>query len=100
MVHDYLNNKQETDMFFKDGWFYPGDYGSINGKGEVVIAGRWTEVINLGGVKINQFLLDLFFLKYPNVKDAAVFSHQNEIGLDELIVAIVSDEPLNIDTLS
>ena len=99
MVNNYLNNTQETDIFFSDGWFYPGDYGSINHQGELTISGRWSEIINLGGVKINQFLLDLFFLKYPGVKDAGVFTHENEIGLEELIVAIVSDEPLDIDTL-
>jgi len=99
MVNSYLNNKQESDIFFSDGWFYPGDLGSINRQGELTINGRWSEVINLGGVKINKFLLDLFFLKYPGVRDAAVFTHENEIGLDELIVAIVSDEKLDIDTL-
>jgi acyl-coenzyme A synthetase/AMP-(fatty) acid ligase len=99
MVQSYLNNDKETKTFFKDGWFYPGDYAFINDQGQISLAGRGAEVINLGGVKINQFLIDLFFFKYPGVKDAAVFTYQNAIGLDELAAAIVSDEPLNIDVL-
>jgi acyl-coenzyme A synthetase/AMP-(fatty) acid ligase len=99
MVSGYLNNDKDTDVFFKDGWFYPGDYGYINDNKQIALVGRGNEIINMGGVKVNQFLIDMFFLKYPGVRDAAVFTYQNSTGLDELVAAIVSDEPLNIDAL-
>ena len=99
MVTNYLDNEKDSAIFFNDGWFYPGDYGFINDKRKISLVGRGNEIINIGGVKVNQFLIDMFLLKYPGVKDAAVFTYQNSIGLDELVAAIVSDEPLNIDEL-
>jgi acyl-coenzyme A synthetase/AMP-(fatty) acid ligase len=99
MVTKYLNNEKDSAIFFKDGWFYPGDYAFMNDNRKISLVGRGNEIINIGGVKVNQFLIDMFFLKYPGVKDAAVFTYQNSTGLDELVVAIVSEEPINIDEL-
>jgi long-chain acyl-CoA synthetase len=99
MVNSYFENPNDTKIFFKDGWFYSGDKGYFNQANKLVITGRNSEVINLGGVKINYFLLDMFFLKYPGIKDAAVFTYVNATGVEELAVAIVSDNQIDIPIL-
>ena len=52
----YINSAAVQDEAFSDGWFYPGDSGSVDNEGNLTIAGRDDDVINVGG---NKFSLDL-----------------------------------------
>ena len=47
----YLNDDAATREFFRDGYFYPGDLGEIRSDGRLVMSGRASNVINLGGEK-------------------------------------------------
>ena len=38
---------------FRDGWFYPGDQGVLHDDGLIAIAGRSSDTVNVGGLKIS-----------------------------------------------
>ena len=38
---------------FRDGWFYPGDYGQIDADNRLWLSGRRDDLINAGGAKFN-----------------------------------------------
>ena len=38
---------------FRDGWFYPGDRGILHDDGLIAIAGRSSDAVNLGGLKLS-----------------------------------------------
>ena len=52
-VSGYVGTPRNAQGVFKDGWFYPGDLGTITPERLLIIAGREKAVINVGGNKIN-----------------------------------------------
>ncbi|HQJ35602.1 MAG TPA: class I adenylate-forming enzyme family protein [Rhodoglobus sp.] len=75
---------------FEDGWFTPGDRGTLTTDGELVLGGRDTEIFNLGGVKIDPATVDEPALAFPGVIDAAAFAVERVPGLAEVGLAVVT----------
>ncbi|MDB5872233.1 MAG: long-chain fatty acid--CoA ligase [Ramlibacter sp.] len=99
MVQEYFRSPEESARSFRDGWFYPGDRGSLNKKGALVLAGRDNEVVNIGGGKIDPTLIDQFVADYPGVEDAAVFAAETATGSKNTAIAIVAADGLDMDAL-
>jgi long-chain acyl-CoA synthetase len=99
MVHEYLGNPEATGNNFKDGWFYPGDLGLIRPDKGLTLAGRASEVLNAGGVKIDPTELDLFAVTHPQVVDAASFGYTTSTGLQQVGIALVTDGRLDVQAL-
>lgn len=84
---------------FRDGWFYPGDVGRIDADGMLIIVGRKSEIINVGGVKIAPDLVDEVLAAQPGVRDAAAFAYHNDHGEEELWAAVVTEAPPDVPAL-
>jgi acyl-CoA synthetase (AMP-forming)/AMP-acid ligase II len=87
----YYKNPEATAQFFKGGYFYPGDLGFIDEAGRLNLEGRITDVINLGGVKVNSEHIESIALAQLGVRDCAAFAHINSSGIEELCIALVVD---------
>lgn len=87
----YIMSTPETEAMFRDGWFYPGDVGTLHADGILAITGRASEVINRGGVIVAPEMIEDALRNYPGVKDVAVFGVPGKNGLDQIWAAIVSD---------
>lgn len=98
MSHSYYNNKEATAEFFRDGFFYPGDMGLIDGNGGVVLHGRSSETINLGGAKLNPEIIDRIALAQLGVVDAAAFPLLGSKGVEQLAVALVTGDGFSRET--
>ena len=48
----YPPERAAENTSFRDGWFYPGDLGRYETDGLLVLTGRTSEVINVGGLKL------------------------------------------------
>jgi acyl-coenzyme A synthetase/AMP-(fatty) acid ligase len=92
MATSYYKNPVATAEFFKDGFFYPGDKGYLDESGRLVLEGRINEVINLGGVKLNPEVVDDLAMAQLGVVDCAAFSIPGPAGIDQLALALVTDE--------
>jgi acyl-coenzyme A synthetase/AMP-(fatty) acid ligase len=95
MATSYYKNPDATSRFFKDGYFYPGDLGFIDHQGRLVLEGRSTDVINLGGVKINPERIESIALAQLGVRDCAAFAAISSSGVEELAIALVVDGDFN-----
>lgn len=84
----YLHAKAGQDNL-RGGWFYPGDTGALTPEGILCIHGRSTEIINSGGVKISPDVVENILRGHAGVKDVAALGIVNELGVEELWVAIV-----------
>jgi acyl-CoA synthetase (AMP-forming)/AMP-acid ligase II len=91
----YLNDPVASRNVFRDGWFYPGDIGSLSGDGLLFVSGRVAERINAGGVKVAPNVIEDVFGQRPEISDAAAFEFINEEGISEIGVALVPHE--NVD---
>ena len=94
MVSGYVDNEEATRAHFRDGWFYPGDVGSISAAGEVRVLGRVDDVLNVGGVKVVPEVIEDVLLKVPGVKDVGVFTMEDR-GRIGFWAALVEDGPVD-----
>ncbi|MBL4806250.1 MAG: acyl--CoA ligase [Rhodobacteraceae bacterium] len=73
LVPGYLNAPAAQQKSFRDGWFYPGDYGHWGKAGALVIEGRDDELVNIAGIKFDPSRIDTALLTCTGIKAAACF---------------------------
>jgi acyl-coenzyme A synthetase/AMP-(fatty) acid ligase len=71
MANGYLDNLEQTQKRFRDGWFYPGDVGSLAEDGTLFVHGRTDDMMILNGVNIFPAELERALESHPAVKAAA-----------------------------
>ena len=71
------------------GWFVPGDRGRLTADGSLVLAGRDSELFNVGGVKLDPMRIDELALAFAGVRDAAAFPLERRAGIPEVGLAVV-----------
>lgn len=84
---------------FRDGWFSPGDRGSLTPEGALVIDGREGEIVNVGGVKLDPATVDAAVEGFPGVVDAATFVIEKRPGVPELGLAVVASAECDLRAL-
>ena len=77
-----------------DGWFYPGDLGTVWADGMLCLAGRAEDMMNCGGVKLSARAIEEALLGLPGVTEAAAFAVPDARGLDQPWAAIVAQVPI------
>ena len=87
----YLDDEQATAKMFRDGFFYPGDMAIKRADGQVRILGRVSDVINVQGAKVAVGPIEESICRFLNVDEVCLFTHLNDAGQDELIIAMQSD---------
>jgi acyl-coenzyme A synthetase/AMP-(fatty) acid ligase len=99
MATGYIGDPQTTAQAFRDGWFFPGDRGRFVDDGVLVITGRETELINMGGSKMNPVLIDEFLCEQAGIRDAAAFGVENDSGVPQIWAAVVVDREIDVGKL-
>jgi acyl-coenzyme A synthetase/AMP-(fatty) acid ligase len=85
---------EERSAQFEDGWFYPGDLAVLRADGWLIVTGRNTDVINLGGKKLSAVEMESRLQNLDNVEDVCVMNVDIR-GKESLAVAVVC--PLDAD---
>ena len=85
----YFGDPETSARHFRDGWFYPGDFGYLRDDNLLVIGGREETRLNVGGDKINPEIVEEAIATFPAVADCAVISIGNELGIEEIHALIV-----------
>jgi acyl-coenzyme A synthetase/AMP-(fatty) acid ligase len=79
---------------FRDGWFYPGDLGRITPDGLMILSGRTSDVINVGGLKLAPEVIEDILRGHPAVAEVAAFGAMGASGIEEISVALVANRPI------
>lgn len=98
-IDHYIDDPEESAKVFRNGWFYPGDLGSLTSDNLLIISGRQNDVLNAGGGKMAAEKLEAVLTSYPGVREAAVFMATSEGGIEEVWAAIVCSETVDPDAL-
>jgi fatty-acyl-CoA synthase len=98
-VDGYFRNPEESAKVFRQGWFYPGDQGTLSAEGLLVITGRQHAVLNLGGDKISAEAIELVLTQLPGVLEAAAVAVPNVNGVNEVWAVVVAGEQIDEPTL-
>jgi len=75
-----------------DGWFRTGDLGWLDGAGNLTIAGRAKEVVQVGGFNVFPAEVESFLLTHPAIAQAAVIGVPHR-ALGEALEAFVVLSP-------
>jgi acyl-coenzyme A synthetase/AMP-(fatty) acid ligase len=89
LTDGYLGNPEATARAFRDGWFYPGDMGSVDKAGYLTLTGRVDELLNLGGNKVDPFIIEAALEAQPGVEESVVVAVQSSEGTAMLIALVV-----------
>lgn len=87
-VPGYIGEPELTAAYFQDGWFHPGDLGTLDATGALRITGRTGDVINAGGRKLNAAELDEIIQAHPDVADGYCFIDRDQFGADVLAAVL------------
>lgn len=98
-VSGYVGTPRNAQGVFKDGWFYPGDVGSISEDRLLVIAGREKAILNVGGNKIHPEAIEAVLLSYPGVVNAGAFCRPNAAGVEEVWAVVTVGDAFEADKL-
>jgi long-chain acyl-CoA synthetase len=98
-ANGYFRDPDASTLAFKDGWFYPGDIGSLSADGQLRLAGRSSEIINAGGVKIDPAKVDEAAMEVTGVQDVAGFGCEDEMGVTQFVIAVVPGIDFDADRL-
>ena len=97
MAVAYVDDDQSSQNSFRNGWFYTGDEGSIDTENRLFLSGRISEVLNLGGIKIQPRVVEDLALTVAGISDAAGFGFTGTGGVQQLALAVVQQPGESID---
>ena len=93
----YWKNEEKTkSSFLDDGWFLTGDIGYLDKDNRLFITDRKKDMIVMSGWKIYPTEVEEVLIKYPQVKEIAIFSindcHRGEIPVAAIVWESESDD--------
>jgi acyl-CoA synthetase (AMP-forming)/AMP-acid ligase II len=94
-IKEYIAAPEETARALRDGWFYPGDIGSLTRDNMLIISGRQKTIMNVGGDKASPEMIESVLMAFPGIERAGVRSVANAFGIEEVWAAYVSHSGVN-----
>ncbi len=98
-IDRYLAKGPQAEDTLRDGWFYPGDTGSVTEDGMLVVTGRATDVINIGGNKLAPASIEATACRIVGVHQAGAVGLRNAAGFEDVCVAAVCDVSVPLASL-
>ena len=86
----YYEDEKETKRVINDGWFYTGDLGYFDKKGQLYITGRKKDIIVLkNGKKVNPEELESIINQSEYIEESLIYKENNS---DKINVKVVYSE--------
>jgi acyl-CoA synthetase (AMP-forming)/AMP-acid ligase II len=91
----YLNNSDNS--ISEDGWFKTGDIVETDEDGSIMILGRESDIINVGGEKVFPAEIESLLMQVPFIIDCQVFAEKSLITGNIIAANIVSNSDRPVD---
>jgi acyl-CoA synthetase (AMP-forming)/AMP-acid ligase II len=89
IMKGYLNQPEETARVIRDGWFWTGDLGVIDGEGYLYHMGRSKDIVITGGLNVYPAEVENVLLRHDDVIEAAVVGAEDKKRGEVLMAFIV-----------
>ncbi|MEO6626214.1 MAG: AMP-binding protein [Burkholderiaceae bacterium] len=90
VMQGYFKDEAQTCAAFRDGWFLTGDLASVDADNFFWFVARKKDIIRKRGENISGAELDRIIGDHPAVLEAAAIPVPDELGEDEILVAVVA----------
>ncbi len=88
MATHYVGNPEKSAHHFHDGWFYPGDMGSLRGDGTLTLHGRQDDMMIMNSLNIFPSEIEHVLEQHPSIKIACAVGIPSKVH-GEIPVAAV-----------
>jgi acyl-CoA synthetase (AMP-forming)/AMP-acid ligase II len=96
----FYADPEATKEAFKNGWFYPGDLGTMNEEGYLFLKGRSKDMIIRGGVNIYPQEIEATLMAHPAVAEAAVVGWASKEFNEEIAAFVILKTELDLADLT
>jgi acyl-CoA synthetase (AMP-forming)/AMP-acid ligase II len=98
-VDRYLGEPSGGERMFRDGWFRPGDFATLDTEGLLTITGRDQNVLSIGDDKVSSEVVEAAVAAFPGIAEVAVTSLPNAVGNNEIVAVIVGNGEIDLEAL-
>ncbi|HEY8050757.1 MAG TPA: long-chain fatty acid--CoA ligase [Ramlibacter sp.] len=91
MAEEYIGEPEASRAAFRDGWFHSGDWGTLLGPRVLRLAGRFDDLIGVGGIKMAASVVEAKVRDLVKARDCAVLAVNLDGGATTLGIALVMD---------
>ena len=95
----FFNDPEATKESFRDGWWYPGDLGTLDEHGYLYLKGRSKDMIIRGGINIYPGEVEAVLQSHPSVADSAVVGWPSREFNEEVGAFVILKNPVEPDEL-
>ncbi|XP_052077609.1 medium-chain acyl-CoA ligase ACSF2, mitochondrial-like [Mytilus californianus] len=86
----YLNDQEKTiKVLDKFGWFKTNDIGYVTSDGQVVVSGRLSDIIIIGGKKMSPVHLANVLSAHPDILDVEVIAIEDKVMFQEACACLI-----------
>lgn len=85
----YFNDADRTSaVFTDDGWYKTDDIGMMTADKGLYVYGRKSNIINIGGIKMDANILEREFENYPGVVSVVIVTIPHEFRVNEMCACV------------
>lgn len=88
VINGYVGNEEASRKFFRDGWFYPGDFGEFLSDGSLLFHGRLDRMMICNGINIFPVEIEQALASHPLVVDCIAFPIRDSVAQDIPVCAV------------
>ena len=96
MMERYWGNDSATLALMRNLWFHTGDYARQDEDGYIWFLERATDSIRRRGENVSAWEVERVFADHPDLLEAAVYGVPSEVGGEEIMVAVVPRQDVEI----
>ena len=89
LMQGYLGLKKMTNAVICGSWFFTGDLGYLDSKGNLVLTGRVRNEINTGGIKVTPEDIDIILERHPKIIESCTFGMPDDLAGEIVATAII-----------
>jgi acyl-coenzyme A synthetase/AMP-(fatty) acid ligase len=91
MMAGYADDDRLDPSWVEEGWFSTGDLARRDPAGNILLLGRQTEVINVGGMKVVPGEVEEIIAALPGVREVKVYAGRHRNGAQFVRAAVVAE---------
>jgi crotonobetaine/carnitine-CoA ligase len=97
IVKEYYKDHEKSKEMIKNGYWYSGDMGMVNEKGQLIFVDRIKDYLRVGGENVSSTVVEEVIRRHSAVAEVAIVGQKGELGHDEIVAHVVLKKNKSLD---